>query len=80
VLRTSLNGFDVTYEINAYMLKDNRPVQVYSNLHANILDRFNEAGVQIMTPSYVADPAEPKIAPPLEDAAKLRLIPDREET
>jgi small-conductance mechanosensitive channel len=70
VLRTSLNGFDVTYEINAYMLKDSRPVQVYSALHANILDCFNEAGVQIMTPSYVADPAEPKIAPPFADSAR----------
>jgi DNA replication initiation complex subunit (GINS family) len=34
-----------------------------SDLHANILDVFNENQVQIMTPSYFSDPEEPKIAP-----------------
>jgi hypothetical protein len=33
----------------------------YSALHANILDVFNEYGVQIMTPAYEGDPAEPKL-------------------
>jgi len=70
VLRRSLNSFDVTYEINLYMLKDSRPIRVYSDLHANILDRFNAAGVQIMTPAYIADPAEPKIAPLPEKPVK----------
>jgi hypothetical protein len=28
-----------------------------------VLDVFNEHGVQIMTPAYMADPAEPKIVP-----------------
>jgi small-conductance mechanosensitive channel len=78
VLRTALGSHDVTYEINAYMLKDFKPVNVYSELHAHILDRFNSAGVQIMTPFYVGDPAEPKIAPAGEDSAKSRRIPDRE--
>jgi hypothetical protein len=35
----------------------------YSNLHRNILDVFDEHGVQIMTPAYENDPAEPKIVP-----------------
>jgi hypothetical protein len=30
-------------------------------LHANILDLFNEYGVQIMTPSYEGDPDVPKV-------------------
>jgi len=34
---------------------------IRSELHARILDRFSEEGVQIMTPFYVGDPAEPKI-------------------
>jgi hypothetical protein len=33
----------------------------YTFLHHNILDVFNEYGVQIMTPAYVADPKEPKL-------------------
>lgn len=28
-----------------------------------LLDEFNEYGVQIITPSYESDPAEPKIVP-----------------
>ena len=37
--------------------------QTYSNLHRNILDVFNEYGVQIMTPAYEGDPHEPKLVP-----------------
>jgi hypothetical protein len=36
---------------------------LYTALHRNILDVFNEYGVQIMTPAYEADPAQPKIVP-----------------
>ena len=35
----------------------------YSALHENILDVFNEFGVQIMTPSYEEDTEPPKIVP-----------------
>lgn len=37
---------------------------IMSALHANIQDVFNEYGVQIMSPQYLADPAEPKVVPP----------------
>jgi hypothetical protein len=37
---------------------------VLSALHAQIQDNFNEAGVQIMSPHYEADPAGPKLVPP----------------
>jgi hypothetical protein len=33
----------------------------YSELHQNILNAFNEYGVQIMSPNYVADRAESAI-------------------
>jgi hypothetical protein len=36
---------------------------IYSELHKNILDAFNEYGVQIMTPAYEGDPEQPKIVP-----------------
>jgi len=32
-------------------------------LHRNILDVFNEYGVQIMTPAYERDPDQPKVVP-----------------
>jgi len=51
----------VTYEINAYCADPKNMMHIYSGLHRNILDVFNEYGVAIMTPSYVADPPEPKL-------------------
>lgn len=33
-------------------------------LHANIQDVFNEFGVQIMSPHYMADTAEAKVVKP----------------
>ena len=61
VLQRSLGDFCVVYEINAYTGDANGMARQYSALHANILDVFNEYGVQIMTPAYEGDPAEPKL-------------------
>ena len=36
---------------------------LYSELHRNVLDVFNEYGVQIMTPAYEGDPEAPKVVP-----------------
>lgn len=52
VLQTSLNDFYVTYEINAYTDQPNKMVEIYAELHQNIQDKFNEAGVEIMSPHY----------------------------
>lgn len=52
VLQTSLNDFYVTYEINAYTDQPNLMATIYAELHQNIQDRFNEAGVEIMSPHY----------------------------
>lgn len=54
VLQTALNDFNVSYEINAYTDRPNEMVQIYSDLHANIQDEFNAAGVEILSPSYHA--------------------------
>ena len=61
VLQRALGDFCVTYEINAYTNDASSMLRQYSALHANILDVFNEYGVQIMTPAYEGDPAEPKV-------------------
>ncbi len=52
VLQTSLNDFYVSYEINAYTKTPEKMAGIYSALHANIQDKFNEAGVEIMSPHY----------------------------
>jgi small-conductance mechanosensitive channel len=54
VLQTSLNDFHVSYEINAYTDRPHDMVQIYSDLHANIQDQFNAAGVEILSPAYNA--------------------------
>lgn len=64
VLQKSLGDFAVNYEINAYCDDADRIPALYSALHANIQDVFNENGVQIMSPAYEADPQTPKIVPP----------------
>jgi len=63
VLQTALGDFAVTYEINVYCEEPRRMLRIYSALHGNILDVFNEYGIQIMTPAYEGDPDEPKIVP-----------------
>ena len=61
VLQKSLDDFYVTYELNVYTDKPEKMAAFYSELHQNIIDVFNEYGVQIMSPNYIADRAEPTI-------------------
>jgi small-conductance mechanosensitive channel len=81
VLQTSLNDFFVTYEVNAYTCTPNRMAQIYSELHQNIQDRFNEAGVEIMSPHFTAvrdgnDAAMPeKAGAPAGKKRGFRLLP-----
>jgi small-conductance mechanosensitive channel len=63
VLQQSLGDFCITYELNVHCDDPHRMAQLYTKLHQNILDVFNEYGVQIMTPAYEADPAQPKVVP-----------------
>ncbi len=61
VLQRNLGNFAVDYEINVYTDAPDRMLPLYSALHSNILDLFNEYGVQIMTPAYENDPEKPKV-------------------
>jgi small-conductance mechanosensitive channel len=63
VLQKALGDFCVTYEINAYCTDAQTMGPLYTELHRNILDVFNEYGVQIMTPAYEGDPEQPKVVP-----------------
>ena len=53
VLQTSLDDYYITYQINAFTKLANDLPQVYSDLHLKILDKFNEAQVEIMSPQYI---------------------------
>jgi small-conductance mechanosensitive channel len=63
VLQRGLGDFAITYEINAYTDDALAMLRLASALHRNILDIFNEYGVQIMTPAYEGDPDVPKVVP-----------------
>lgn len=61
VLQRNLGNFAVEYELNAYCSDAGLRNRARSELHRNILDVFNEYGVQIMTPAYECDPQQPKL-------------------
>jgi small-conductance mechanosensitive channel len=63
VLQQSLGDYAVNYELNVYCDKPAEMFRLYTELHRSLLDVFNEYNVQIMTPSYMADPAQPKVVP-----------------
>jgi small-conductance mechanosensitive channel len=63
VRELALGDFAVTYETNVYCENAQAMGQIYPALHRNILDVFNEYGVQIMTPAYEGDPQVPKVVP-----------------
>lgn len=52
VLQTALNDFYVSYELNAHTDRPLMMARIYSELHQNIQDQFNNAGVEIMSPHY----------------------------
>ena len=54
VLQTSLDDFYVSYQINAYTNEPNKQAEIYSQLHQNIQDCCNEAGIEILSPHYRA--------------------------
>jgi len=54
VLETSLSDWYPVYQVNAYIKEADKMPQIYSNLHQNIQDKFNEAGIEIMSPHYMA--------------------------
>lgn len=66
VFQTALSDYYPEYRLVAQAVPEQpRPrAEVMSMLHANIQDVFNEHGVQIMSPHYMADPADAKLVPP----------------
>lgn len=63
VRQSGLRDFYVEYTLLVCLDDPASKAVVLDALHANIQDAFNEYGVQIMSPSYEADPEGPKIVP-----------------
>jgi hypothetical protein len=62
-MQTALGDFYVQYALWVRLRDQQRRPDVLSVLNANVQDVFNEYGVQIMSPNYLADPAAPKVVP-----------------
>jgi small-conductance mechanosensitive channel len=62
VLQRALSDFFVEYELQVAIANTSMYVEIMSSLHANILDRFNESGVQIMSPHFAFQPSEPVVS------------------
>ena len=65
VLQRALGDFYVDYRLVCQATPETPQARadLLAALHANVLDVFNEHGVQIMSPHYMADPAEAKVVP-----------------
>ncbi len=66
VLQSALQDFYVEYTLVVPVADPARRADLLDELHGHIQDVFNEHGVQIMSPNYEADPAQPKLVPPDE--------------
>jgi small-conductance mechanosensitive channel len=66
VVQPALSDFSVEYRLCAQGTKDapRLRAEALNQLHGHIQDVFNESGVQIMSPHYIEDPAQPQVAPP----------------
>ncbi len=76
VLQSSLDDFYVRYELNVFTREANTQAGVYSELHQNIQDVFNESGVEILSPHYRAVRDGNLVAMPPEYLPKNYVQPD----
>lgn len=63
VLQRALSDFYIEYELQANIADVPHFLEITSQLHANIVDRFNESGVQIMSPHFVIQPDKSFVVP-----------------
>jgi small-conductance mechanosensitive channel len=63
VRRSALQDFYVQYTLLICLESPAQRFATLDTLHANILDAFNEYGVQITSPNYEADPERRKVVP-----------------
>ena len=65
VFKTALQDFYVEYRLvcQAIPAQPRPRAEVMQVLHSNLLDVFNEHGVQIMSPHYLGDPPADKVVP-----------------
>jgi len=66
VWQTNLGDYAVVYQLRAWSDRPDLMYDTHSDLRANVLDEFNRAGVEIMTPSIFAHRDASNLAIPQE--------------
>lgn len=66
VVQLALHDYYVQYRLVAHASADvpRQRAEVQSRLHQNIIDVFNEFGVPMLSPHYMADPDKPQVVSP----------------
>lgn len=59
VFQQALSDFYVEYELFVHTDRSEKAAMTLSNLHQEIQDGFNRAGIQIMSPHFMAQPDQP---------------------
>ena len=80
MMTTSLDDYYVEYEINAFTDDAVRLSTIYSNLHQNLLKRFFEGGVEIMSPHIYAHRSDLDLQVPPEFKQEFETPQNTEET
>jgi len=75
VLQSKLDDFYVSYELNAYTHYPQNMQHIYSDLHQNIQDKFNQGGIEINSPHYLSLRDGNQVAIPQEFLAKNYQAP-----
>lgn len=77
IYQTALSDFYVEYRMAVRSLENDPAAraELASRLRANILDTFHEAGVQVMSPHFLGDPAKAKIPASAPRAAERATTP-----
>lgn len=55
ILQTALDNFNVEYQLNVYTKEADRMSAIYSDLRKNVQEVFKEAGIDLVSPSYVVN-------------------------
>lgn len=78
VLEVELADSYCQYQINAYTRDSLKMAKMYSDLHQNVIDVFNEAGVEMLAPLYYAHRNGKDVTIPMEYNMKKKKDDDNE--
>ncbi len=77
VRQLELGDFSIVYELNVTIHQPHLLPRITSDLHANILDAFNEAGVEIMSPEFAALRDGNAVTIPGVSGGDTEIVPDK---